>query len=306
MFCFRYIIAVCSVLWAGLVIAQTGTGNPFELEHRVKAALAELAATNGQSATSESVLPGNPFDVVSHRVPAAGQAQPRQERPGGRIMLRQQSSTHKSFVLVFLGGAIGFLALTFALGRSVAVKTWSAFFSNNFLIQAQRDYNGMIGSAPFYLLYVHFFVNMGLFAFLSIKSLTGDQFNSVGFLLLCIGAVSGFYLLKHLLVHLAGRLFDFPKEAAQYNFLILVFCCVLGLFLLPANLFLAFRQNTSYFLPFWVAATILVFYLFRWVRSLGLFGSFIAQNLLHFLLYLCAVEILPIALLIKLAMRSIA
>jgi hypothetical protein len=306
MFRFRFIF-IWFICHACSGLAQSGTTNPFELEHRVREALAELAAAGGQATPDAAALPLNPFDVAPHRVPlSAGIPKENEKKPTAGIILRPQPSTKKPFVLVFLVGAIGFLALTFAVRRAVAIKTWSAFFSNNFMIQAQRDYNGMIGSAPFYLLYVHFFVNIGLFGFLSLRAFTGDQFNSISSLLIFILGAGAFYLLKNVVVNLLGWLFDCQKEASQYNFLILVFCCVLGLFLLPANMFLALKGTSDSFLPFWVAAMILVFYLFRWARSIGLFGSFVAKNLFHILLYLCAVEILPIAVLVKLAISNLA
>jgi Domain of unknown function (DUF4271) len=286
------------------------SANPFELDHRLREAMEQLAAANpGQVAAIADQLPINPFDVVPHKEPSARViVEPRTTASltRNKVVLLPQKSTNKPFVLATLAGALGFLALTFGMRRAVAMKTWAAFFSNNFLIQAQRDYSGMIGAAPFYLLYFHFLVNIGLFAFLSIRSLTGDRFNTFGYLVTCIAICTGLYLLKNLVVNVGGWLFQVSTEAARYNFLILVFCCVLGLFLLPANLFLAFRAGSTSFLPFWVAAVILVFYLFRWGRSIGLFGSFVTKHLFHFLLYLCAVEILPILLIIKLITGSLA
>jgi hypothetical protein len=289
-----------------VVVAQTTAGtNPFELDHRMREALAELANTTGDGANL-TALPVNPFDVVAHVAPASTYREPVTKSSKGKIELRPQTYTRKVFVLGLLFAMVAFLGLIFSLRRAVASKTWQAFFSNNFLKQAQRDYSGMIGSAPYYLLYVHFFINMGVFFFLTIRAFTGDRFNTLPFLGLCIGAVAGGYLLKHLLVRISGTLFGAEEQASQYNFLILVFSCILGLFLLPANFFLALRENTSTILPFWVASMILVFYLFRWFRSIGLFGSFVAKNLFHFLLYLCAVEILPIAIIIKLLLNNLA
>ena len=284
----------------------TPVGNPFDLEYRIKEARAQLGTTTDSISSITAVV--NPFDVVAHKAPAQTQKkQVKKTTTGlGGVTLRPQSSTRKPFVLITIGIILGFLALTFAVRRSVAIKTWAAFFSDNFLNQAQRDYSGMIGAAPFFMLYVHFFANAGLFSFLFIKSLTGDQFNSFWFLLACMGGIASFFLLKHLVVTLAGWLFESGDEASRYNFLILVFSCVMGLFLLPANLFLALREGNTSFLPFWVAAMVAVFYLFRFVRSISLFGSYIAKNFFHFLLYLCVIEIIPFALLIKVIMGGIA
>jgi Domain of unknown function (DUF4271) len=295
------------VLLPALGVAQTPatTPNPFELEHRLREALAELANSGGQG-TNLISLPMNPFDVVPHKAPTSAVQEPKVKNKKGKLELRPQPYTRKVFVLGLLFSLVAFLGLTFSLRRAVASKTWQAFFSNNFLKQAQRDYSGMIGAAPYYLLYVHFIINLGLFVFLTIRAFTGNQFNSFPFMLLCIGAVGGGYLLKHLVVSVSGSLFDAKEQASQYNFLILVFSCILGLFLLPANFFLALRENTSTILPFWVASMILVFYVFRWFRSVGLFGSFVAKNLFHFLLYLCAVEILPAAILIKMLLNNLA
>jgi hypothetical protein len=286
-------------------LGQTPVTNPFELEYRIKEAMAQLGVPDSLNTAAALV---NPYDVVPHKTPTKVQNLKTQKaKPGfGQIVLRPQASSKRSFVFGALAFILAILALTFGLRRAVAMKTWSAFFSNNFLNQAQRDYSGMIGAAPFYLLYIHFFLNAGLFIFLFFRTLTGDQFNTFTFFLACIGSIALIFLLKHACVHAAGWLFDCSDEASKYNFLILVFSCVLGLFLLPANLFLVLREGVASYLPFWIAATIAVFYVFRWMRSIGLFGSFIIKNFFHFLLYLCIVEMLPFALLVKVLMGGVA
>jgi Domain of unknown function (DUF4271) len=296
-------------LFSGLLevvcLAQTPSLNPFELAHRLR----EIQEMSLPAEAEKSVVSyvANPFDVAPHTAPKKAVMESRgKSKSLSKLILRPQPSTKKLFVLFFLFGAVCFLTLTFAVRRAVTIKTWQAFFSNNYLKQAQRDYTGMIGAAPFYLLYLHFFVNFGLFIFLTIRAFTGDQFNHVGYLVLCIVLSVLAYLLKHSVVLLAGWLCNMRDLATQYNLLIIVFCCVLSFFLLPANFLLAMRSNTTSILPFWITSMIVVFYIFRYVRSIGLFGSEVTKNYFHFLLYICAVEMLPIAVLIKFAISNLA
>ena len=110
------------------MVGQTPATNPFELEHRVREAMEQLGIKDS-TVVSSAVL--NPFDVVSHRSPSVSRqdVQPKLNTGLGKITLRPQSSTKKTFVFAFLGILLGFLGLTFGFRRSVAVKAWSAFFS---------------------------------------------------------------------------------------------------------------------------------------------------------------------------------
>lgn len=169
-------------LWAGPLWGQSTTAavNPFEL----KARLAVLQAAGAGADTLS-----NPFDVVPHRVPGASAVLADNQTPEFRplsVLPRGKGMTHHVMlsVLVVL---LTFLAFSVAYNRTVVIKAWRGFLSDNALGMIQREAAGFTGSTPYYLLYTSFLLNAGVFTFLVIHFFRKDTFYNLGFLLLCVG-----------------------------------------------------------------------------------------------------------------------
>lgn len=288
------------LLFFGAMAAATAWGqsadNPFELAFR-------LPKTAGTPDLSPSAV--NPFDVVPHRVPGASALR---EEPGisgalerPRIALPQGNTLSGAAVFWVLILLFGFLTFSIAVNRSAVGRAWRSFLNDNALVIAQRDASGLVGSTPYYLLYVSFLLNAGLFMFLVTRAVGGDTYNNLGFLLLSLLGAAAIFLSKHLLLAFIGWMFPVRQEVSKYNFLIIVFNCVLGFFLLPFNFLLTYSGDFEVFIAFWALGLILVFYTYRGLRAGRIGSKFLAGNQFHFLLYLCIVEIAPVLFLVKLA-----
>ncbi|HMX41355.1 MAG TPA: DUF4271 domain-containing protein, partial [Saprospiraceae bacterium] len=274
----------------------TAAVNPFELKAR-------LAALQASAATTDTLV--NPFDVVPHRAPGAAAAlaenktpvfQPFSVLPRGRHM-------PANALFTLLVALVGFLAFAVVYNRTVVLKAWRGFLSDNALTIIQREAAGFTGTTPYYLLYASFVLNAGVFIFLVIRFFRKDTFDNLGFLLVCLLLATVIFLSKHIMLRALAWLFPVKNEVRRYNFLIIVFNCVLGLFLLPCNLLLAFddKSERQAFLVFWMLGLVVVFYLYRGLRSSAIGAKFLAVSQFHFLLYLCTVEIAPVLFLVKLA-----
>jgi hypothetical protein len=115
------------------------------------------------------------------------------------------------------------------------------------------------------------------------------------------------FLSKHLMLSVMRSLFPLENEIRKYNFLIIIFNCILGLFLVPFNLLIAFSAKNSsqqLLLVSWMLGLVAIFYTYRSLRSSPMGAKFLIQSPFHFLLYLCTVEIAPLLLLIKLALMQ--
>jgi hypothetical protein len=121
-----------------------------------------------------------------------------------------------------------------------------------------------------------------------------------------MGGAVGIFLFKHVMINAVSYLFSEEQQARRYNFLIMVFNCVLGFFLVPFNFFIAFSAKGDYqiFIAFWMVGLVAIFYAYRALRSAGIGSKFLNSSPFHFLLYLCAVEIAPVLLLVKLAIMQ--
>ncbi|MDW8228243.1 MAG: DUF4271 domain-containing protein [Saprospiraceae bacterium] len=297
--------SLLALLFAHVLVglhAQRAASNPFDIEARLPKQSVGAAQSAPSLALSE--IAANPFNVVPHR---RANAEARMEPPTA-LQPVQKIATRSAFgpsltegqIFWLLVGLLAFLAFAVASKRDIVVKSWRAFLNDNALNIALREASGLIGSTPYYLLYASFLLNAGMFVFLIARHFNPDTFNRIGFLLLCLLGAPLLFVGKHALVYLVGILFPLQAEMRRYSFLIMLFNCVLGLFLMPFNFLLTSQRPYSGFLVFWLLALAGIFYLYRYLRASTIAAKFLPQHLFHFLLYLCSVEFAPVLILVKL------
>ncbi len=299
----RSLLALLLVQLSIVLHAQRASLNPFDIEARLPQRPASAVTT---SAPFEVAI--NPFNVVPHKRPdavssakASPDLQPVQEIAARGTWGPPLTDNQIFWVLVLL---LAFLAFSVASKQDVVVKAWRAVLNDNALNTALREATSLTGSTPYYLLYASFFLNAGVFIFLIGRHFSPNTFDHAGFLVLCVLATPLLFLGKHTMLHLIGKLFPIEAEMRRYNFLIMLFNCVLGLFLMPFNFLLASQRAYSGFLVFWLLALAGIFYLYRYFRASAIAAKFLPQHLFHFLLYLCSVEIAPVVVLVKLFFGS--
>jgi hypothetical protein len=286
---------IFSIVFSAAAGAQSAD-NPFEMKYR----LSKLAAAASRPAAA------NPFDVKPHQPPGAAVALAENVtkpfRPSS--FLPKEGDTLSNFGLfATLVAMLVFFTFCMTANRKVVGKAWRGFLNDNGLTVAQREASGFVGITPYFFLYASFLLNAAMFMFLVVRVFRKETFNNWAFLLTCLAVALVIFLSKHLLLAVVKALFPVEKEARRYDFLIIVFNCVLGVFLLPLNFLLALSEDAySHFWVFWTLGLVTLFYAYRSFRSSQISGKFLADNQFHFLLYLCAIEIAPVLLVIKLVM----
>jgi hypothetical protein len=275
--------------------------SPFDLRHRLP--LTTLLPADSSSDNSEA---SSPFDLVPHRPPGAS-----------RVLSENATEPFRPFSVMPRGGGLSngmlfgvlmamfmVLTLSVAANRGAVGKAWRGFLNDNALALAQREATGLVGSTPYYLLYLNFLLNAGLFIFLVTRFFKKETFNNLPFLLVCVLGGAALFLFKHLIISFLRYLFPIQAEMARYNFLMVIFNCVLGLFLVPFNFLIAFGGGGGEYqglFVFWTLGLVAIFYAYRSLRAFNVGSKFLGTDLFHFLLYLCTVEIAPVLLLVKLA-----
>jgi hypothetical protein len=108
------------------------------------------------------------------------------------------------------------------------------------------------------------------------------------------------YLLKFLSLKFSGWLFNISSTTDGYIFIVFLINKIIGIFLLPFLVLLAFTDNDIYLFAF-VLSYVGVFALlaYRLILSYGLIRNQISVNPFHFLIYLLAFEIVPLFLIYK-------
>ena len=108
------------------------------------------------------------------------------------------------------------------------------------------------------------------------------------------------YAVKHFIVRLLGETFMISKEMRHYNFNIILYNILVGIILMPINLFLAFGPSGLRMPMIYTGlALIALMYILRQFRGIVIGSHLIVQNVFQFFVYLCAIEILPVLVLFK-------
>lgn len=276
----------------GLMASAPGLAqdrNPFELEPR----LPEQSEQEEDIEAEEEI--GNPFDIVPGRRPTVRPAEP---LPEIKPLVSDGAERFNFFVTL---GQLLLLASLITLLRSVFSRTFQAFIRENLFNQLYRDRQGR-GPLPYILLSVLFYLNAGWFIFHVVQefniSLSLGLLQQLG---VCIAAVVVLLAMKYLLLLMLGYIFPVKEQADRYRFLITVFSVVIGIFLIPVNLLLAYGPEGVGRNLIWVALGIVILiYIFRSLRAMLIANQKVSLFSFHFLLYICTIEIAPVLIFWKL------
>ncbi|MFT4666319.1 MAG: hypothetical protein ACI8YQ_000121 [Polaribacter sp.] len=288
---FRYFFLVLFCCFAVSAISQ----NPFELEHRLEEGEVEVKA---------QLNPGNPFEkealgnaVVS---PPSDKKEGAKSATGFRVKKIQAgpSSRFKFWIMTI---SLVLLTLLFVLYSSLVSKAYRGFLNENFLKMIHRN-EGRIVSIPYLLLYVLYFVSAATFIYLLSEHIGDLLFKEpVNQYFVCLAGVGLVLLVKHITLIILSLVFPIAKEIRQYSFTIIVFNIILGICLLPFNLFIAFTApGLAQGLIYLALALILVLYIYRSFRGLLIAGRYLSFHKFHFFMYLCTIEIAPVLLIVAL------
>ena len=308
---FKYSLFTAFFLVFALGVKAQNSNNPFEIVPRLDPVVQKAIEEKQKKG-----LPDNPFDMVRNReeVEEPGLDSPPQiltapnatveaveaEEP---LILAGDDVAYQRFIFFVIVGMMVMLTLIFFLLRMVIRKSWEGFLNPNILSQMHRE-RSLSLQMPFLILYGFFIINAGIFALVLCKYFNIQIANTNGkSLLICIGGIGSFFILRHIVLSLLGYIFPVDKEASTYSFTITVFNIILGLLLVPMILFGVYAPSSmvSTLLPFFLILIGLV-YLYLNLRGLLIANRYVFLHKFHFLLYICTVEIAPVMIVVKLLM----
>ena len=117
----------------------------------------------------------------------------------------------------------------------------------------------------------------------------------------CAGALAAIYLVKYIGLKITGWLFNVSNATDSYIFIVFIINKMLGIFLLPFLLLLAFTKDPLYssamFIS-WVGIGLLLIY--RFILSYSAVRKEVKLNSFHFILYILGFEVVPLLLIYKL------
>ncbi|MBA2249973.1 MAG: DUF4271 domain-containing protein [Chitinophagaceae bacterium] len=174
-------------------------------------------------------------------------------------------------------------------------------FFNSSLRQNQLTDQLLQARLPSLIFNLFFIITGGLYAWLILNnSVTFKNTNNYFILFLCITILAVIYTGKFISLKFIGWLTGLKMPSDTYIFVIFLINKIEGIILLPVVILLAFAS------PVWVNIISIVsfcilglLFLLRYVRSYSLLQHQFKFDRFHFLLYILALEIIPIAIICK-------
>ena len=277
-----------------MVNAQQGEVNPFELPDRI--ALLDSMLTTSDSMLFDSILAenNNPFDVFNFEKNTTTPIAP-------EIRETQDSEPIPN---IWMGGIILVLGVLMAILNTAhstdLQRTFRSFTNQNILNFNFRSQKSRI-TTMYIIAYILYAISVGSFLYLlgwyfGVPVMTSSIYSA----LICMAFVAVVIFGKHALLHIIGWIMPFDKELSMYNHIIAIFNQVLGIALLPFIVVAAFAPDPFKKIAlFGGLGLILLVYLYRSIRGFLISGKFLTVHKFHFFLYLCAVEIAPVLILVK-------
>lgn len=159
------------------------------------------------------------------------------------------------------------------------------------------------------LMNLFFTMSAAAYGFFVVKNFMPQRSGSIPPSLLLVMLVAGMvaiYAGKYAVIRFSGWAFRVEGITEHYLFNVFLVNKILAIVLLPLIVLLAFAEP-AIAQPALIISFLLILVLFinRYVRSWQVFGSFFQYSKFHFFTYLCASELLPLAVLMKLLVRGL-
>lgn len=226
--------------------------------------------------------PGKPYGFEGNKMPEAGQDWP--------------------FLLVLVGWSI-FASLRFGFSKYIVQVFQSIFnYSVAARLYRERGYSSNFGVFRLNLIFF-LFVPFPIYLIAKDNGVSLMGFSGIEFYLIVFAVVNAYFLLKLFLYKILGSVFSQRETTGELVFNMMLFNNVLGLVLLPVSTIHSMVPGFGIVSLFLVPGLIVLFYLMSIIRSIY-FAIREGISIFYLILYLCALEILPILLVTKMAVSA--
>jgi len=275
-----------------------GSGTERDLSVNIYTGNPGIYQTEGDTLNFWSLTP-LPVDSIATSVTMTEQPVKPYGFPGKLMKSEGQDWT---FFLILIGWTV-FASLQFGFSKYIVQVFQSVFnFSAAARLFRERGYGNNFG---IFRLNVIFFLFLPFSIFLIARDngMTVTGSSGIEFYLIVFAVVNLYFMVKILLYKILGSIFSQRETTGELVFNMMIYHNVLGLILLPIATIHAWVPAVAPFSIFIVPGLVVLFYLMSIIRSIY-FAIRQSISIFYLILYLCALEILPILLVVKLAMGA--
>lgn len=200
------------------------------------------------------------------------------------------------YVLVGLVLIVGFVRVTFSKYFS---SLFELFFQTSFRQHQTRD-QLLQDKLPSLIMNIVFVFSGGMLITLMAKFQGWVTFDFWWLYLYSCVLLAVIYLTKYLFLLFFGWVFNASSAVNTYLFVIFLVNKIMAILFIPLILFLAYSSTKIANISLTIAEIMIaIFLIYRYVASLGTIRRSLHVNALHFFLYICAAEVLPLLIIYK-------
>jgi len=212
------------------------------------------------------------------------------------IEKKHQSKDELFYALLGIVGLVAFIKVVFP---KYFGNMFSVFFQTSFRQKQTRDQLSQNNLASL-LLNIVFVLSFGMYLAIVATNKAWVQLDFWWLLLCTVSLLIVVYVLKFLFLYFSGWIFNSSEAANTYIFIVFLSNKIIAILLIPFILIIAFSGGDIATIAFIVSLFLIGGgLLYRYLVTLGNIRSDLNVNALHFFLYLCSFEILPLALIYK-------
>ncbi|MEO5966889.1 MAG: DUF4271 domain-containing protein [Ferruginibacter sp.] len=214
--------------------------------------------------------------------------------------IRERIYKEDDFNFYIIIGIVLFFGLIRAIFPKYSSNIFRVFF-NASLRQGQLTDQLVQAKFPSLLYNIFFAFSFSIYIYYLFRYLNiiynTDNFKQLLFIFIAIVLI---YLFKWLIIKFIGWITNYEKVAENYLFVVFLLNKVLGIYLLPVTIIIAFSNSLFVEIGTIISYVLVVIFLgLRYLKMYESLSSRIKLNGLHFFIFLFAVEILPLMLISK-------
>jgi hypothetical protein len=219
---------------------------------------------------------------------------------GGGVLLEKVPGFHPAWLFLYLFFLLGFFAWVRMYYGNIMSQTVQA--STNFQVAVRKFKDkSQLQNQLDNILYVIYFLSMAYFLFFLEEKRSFQPYGMKGGALYMfnLALLTGVFIGRLFLVNLLGSLFNQLALFREYLYHLFIYNKLMGILILPMLLFVVYTRGLLQVAVIWAAlGGIGVVLIMRIIRGIA-FSLKKDISIFYMFLYLCALEIVPLALLYR-------
>jgi hypothetical protein len=237
--------------------------------------------------------------IASDRVFHAGSA-------SLRVPMLVRKIDNRDWIFYFYCALLLFLSFIQLSFDRYFVDLFRVFFNTSL---RQKQIREQLTQAPLPSLLVNilFFISGGAFIYFLLENYSlNTEYPAAIEILFCVGGIALIYLGKYIFITLIGWIFDKKEASENYLFNVFMVNKIAGLVLIPLGILLAYSSSGWKDVIITLTAIFMVILiLIRMIRCYAAVSHPLKINLIHFLVFMGAFEIIPLLVIYRLFLRVI-